>query len=123
MGSFTDITGNKDIPGVLLKIGGLHCAGTMAQLSTTTNSLIKENIESLLLFLSKAGVNLDSKLLSAARLGGDKVAVSALLGAGADKNAASRYSALYIAVSEGHGAVVKALLRVYPEAMTVEAAG
>ena len=88
---------------VVVQFGGLHCAGTLALLSRDANSSMKENLTSLLLTLRETEIDIDKPLLSAARYGFDAV-VSALVAAGADKNAATQVGAttLYVAAWNGH---------------------
>ena len=96
---------------VVVQFGGLPCAGTLALLSRDANSSMKENLTSLLSTLRETEIDIDKPLLSAARYGFDAV-VSALVGAGADKNAAKQdgVTPLLVAARNGHEAVVSALL-------------
>ena len=111
MSGWADVTGTEGVLALIAQIGGLDCAGTMAQLSTSTNESINENLVFLLQTLRNMGVSIDSKLLCAASLGME-AAVSALLKARADKNAANQTGAtpLFIAAQNGHEAVVSALV-------------
>ena len=95
---------------MVVHFGGLHCAGTLALLSRDANSSMKENLTTLLSTLRETEIDIDKPLLSAARYGFDAV-VSALVAAGADKNAATQDGAtpLFIASQKGHEAVVSAL--------------
>ena len=96
---------------VVVQFGGLPCAGTLALLSRDANSSMKENLTSLLSTLREIEIDIDKTLFSAARDGFGAV-VSALIGAGADKNAARQDGStpLLIAAHNGHEAVVSALV-------------
>ena len=74
---------------VVVQFGGLPCAGTLALLSRDANCSMKENLTSLLSILRETEIDIDRPLLSAARYGFDAV-VSALVAAGANKNAATQ---------------------------------
>ena len=96
----------------VVQFGGLHCAGTLALLSRTANSSMKENLTDFL-FTLKERVDIDRALFPAARDGVDAM-VSALVAAGADKNMVfnvqTGVTPLLIAAHSGHEAVVSALV-------------
>ena len=96
---------------LVVQFGGLRFAGTLALLSRDANTSMKENLTSVLSRLRETEVDIDKPLLSAARYGFDAV-VSALVAAGADKNAATQSGAtpLFMAAENGHEAVVSALV-------------
>ena len=96
---------------LVVQFGGLSFAGTLALLSRDANTSMKDNLTSVLSRLRETEVDIDKPLLSAARCGFDAV-VSALVAAGADKNAAMQNGAtpLHIAAQQGHLALVSALL-------------
>ena len=96
---------------LVVQFVGLPVAGTLALLSRDANSSMKDNLTSLLSTLKEIEIDIDKPLLSAARHGFDAV-VSALVAAGADKNAAMPNGAtpLFIASQNGDEAVVSALV-------------
>ena len=96
---------------LVVQFGGLRFAGTLALLSRDANTSMKENLTSVLSRLREIEVDIDEPLLSAARYGFDAV-VSALVAAGANKNAANQNGAtpFLLAAQNGHEAVVSALV-------------
>ena len=110
MGSFEDITGKDQLQLVVL-FGGLRCLGTVPQLSRYANGSTRRYFVSVLHICRENGVDINPGLLSAAS-GGHEAVVSALLAAGADKNAVRQDGAtpLCAAAWFGHKAVVSALL-------------
>ena len=99
---FEDITEQGPLQLVVL-FGGLRCLGTVPQLSRYANGSTKRYFVSVLHICRENGVDINPGLLSAAREGHEAV-VSALLAAGADKNAARQDGStpLLIAVQNGH---------------------
>merc|ERR1719380_597388 len=73
---------------LVVQFGGLSFPGTLPLLSRDANTSMKDNLTSVLSRLRETEVDIDKPLLSAARHGFDAV-VSALVAAGADKNAAN----------------------------------
>ena len=96
---------------LVVQFGGVSFAGTLPLLSRDANTSMKDNLTSVLSRLRETEVDIDKSLLSAARYGFDAV-VSALVAAGADKNAATQdgTTPLFFAAYEGHEAVVSALV-------------
>ena len=108
--SFEDIIGSGQLQLVVL-FGGLRCLGTVPQLSRYASVSTKRDFVSVLRICRENGVDINSGLFSAAREGHEAV-VSALLAAGADKNAALQngVTPLFIAIQKGHEPVVSALV-------------
>ena len=89
MVSLIDVTGLKGPLRSIAQFNGLSCAGALARLSRDANSSMSKTLGSVQ-FLRTLGdneVDIHKPLSSAARHGFGAV-VSALLAAGADKNAA-----------------------------------
>ena len=103
MGSFEDITGKKGPLQLVVLFGGLRCLGTVPQLSRYANGSTKRYFVSVLHICRENGVDINLGLLFAAREGHEAV-VSALLAAGADKNAALQDGAtpVFLAAQKGH---------------------
>ena len=111
MVSMVDIILRKGPLQSILQNGGLRCAGTLALVSRDTRNATKENLASVLYALREIGVDIGAYLFSAAK-NGHAAVVSALLTAGADKNATTQngITPLDIAAEKGHEVVVSALL-------------
>ena len=105
MASFVDVTGFRGVLVSLAPFGGLPFAGTLPLVSKATNTSMKGELSFALCAITDRPVFLAAK-------NGHEAAVSALLVAGADKNAVNEKGAtpLLIAVKNGHEKCVQLLL-------------